>query len=176
MPLPKGIEEGTFPPYFLRRAEEILDLARDRAASIACAESCTGGLITSCLSEIPGASDVLVCGFVVYSNEAKRKLLGVSGALLENAGAVSKDVAVSMAINALERSGADFAVATTGIAGPGGGSREKPVGLVHFACARKGFASAHREKRFDEISRCRIRLQSVSEALAMLREALLQEL
>ena len=139
---------------------------------MASAESCTGGLVAACLSEIPGASDVLGCGFVVYGNAAKERLLGVSGRLLQEAGAVSREAALAMAENAVLRGGVDAAVAVTGIAGPGGGTADKPVGLVHFACARKGGASVHRQRRFGARSRRERRLASVGAALGLLREVL----
>ena len=172
MGAPLRQEEGDFPLSLLRQAEEVLRLARGQGVVVASAESCTGGLVAACLSEIPGASDVLGCGFVVYGNAAKERLLGVSGELLREAGAVSREVALAMAENAVQRGGVDVAVAVTGIAGPGGGTADKPVGLVHFACARRGGASAHRERRFGNLSRQRIRLASVGEALSLLREAL----
>lgn len=164
--------ESFFPEPLLRQAEEIIERARARSVSIAIAESCTAGLVSGCLSEIAGASDILACGFVVYSNEAKERLLGVSSSLLREHGAVSEEVACAMASGALEKGGIDIAVAVTGIAGPGGGTIEKPVGLVHFACAVRNGDASHRERRFDDIGRCGIRLASVAEALEMLRESL----
>src|SRR5579863_1131576 len=124
-----------FPPDLLTRAAELI--ARYRAAELmaATAESCTGGLIAALLTEIPGSSNMLERGFVVYSNAAKQELLGVPAATLAAFGAVSRETAEAMAQGALAHSSADVAVAITGIAGPDGGSPDKPVGLVHFACA-----------------------------------------
>ena len=164
--------ESFFPQPLLRQAEEVIERARARGVSIACAESCTAGLVGGCLSEIAGASDVLACGFVVYSDEAKERLLGVSSSLLEKYGAVSEEVACAMASGALEKGGTDIAVAVTGIAGPGGGNKEKPVGLVHFACVVRNGDAFHRECRFDDVGRYGIRLASVAEALEMLRRSL----
>ncbi|MCY4031367.1 MAG: CinA family protein [Hyphomicrobiales bacterium] len=164
--------ESFFPEPLLRQAEEVIAQARARGVSIASAESCTAGLVAGCLSEIPGASDVLACGFVVYGNEAKERLLGVPAPLLEEHGAVSEETARAMASGALEKGGIDIAVSVTGIAGPGGGSIEKPVGLVHFACAVRNGDVSHRERRFDDAGRYGIRLASVAEALEMLRESL----
>lgn len=172
MGAPPQREEGEFPPSLLRQAEAVLRLARERGVVVGSAESCTGGLVAACLSEIPGASDVLGCGLVVYSNAAKERLLGISSGLLRQAGAVSREVALAMAEHAVQRGGVDVAVAVTGIAGPGGGTADKPVGLVHFASARQGGASAHRQRRFGDRSRREIRLASVGEALSLLREAL----
>src|SRR3954470_4000516 len=116
-------------------SRSLLDLCRMRKLTIATAESCTGGLVAGALTEIPGSSDVVCCGFVTYSNEAKRDLVGVPSATLAAYGAVSRETAEAMARGSREKSGAHLAVAITGIAGPGGGSALKPVGLVHFAAA-----------------------------------------
>jgi nicotinamide-nucleotide amidase len=126
------------------------------------------------LTEIPGSSDVVDRGFVTYSNAAKEAMLGVPAEVLERHGAVSRETAESMAVGALVSSRADLAVAVTGIAGPGGGSAEKPVGLVHFAAAARDGRRIHREKRFGDVGRSTVRAQSVAEALAML-EALATE-
>ena len=125
-----------FPAGLITRAEELLDAYRRAGLKIATAESCTGGLIAGCLTEIPGASDVVERGFLTYSNEAKHDLLGVPMALIRAHGAVSAEVVEAMAAGALERSAADAVVSATGIAGPGGGNAEKPVGLVYIAAAR----------------------------------------
>jgi len=122
------------------RAGDVLALLGGRNLKLVTAESCTGGLIAACLTELAGASHVLERGFVTYSNAAKTELLGVSEALITEHGAVSKEVASAMAQGALARSRADIAVAVTGIAGPGGGTAEKPVGLVFIAGARRGGA------------------------------------
>ena len=152
----------------LPAARALLDLCRDRRLTIATAESCTGGLVAGVLTEIPGSSAVVERGFVTYSNAAKTELLGVPAALLARAGAVSREVAEAMAAGALAHSPADLAVAITGIAGPDGGTVDKPVGLVHFAAGRRGGVTIHRERRFGNIGRSGVRLASVAEALAML--------
>jgi nicotinamide-nucleotide amidase len=150
-------------------ATRVLELCRARGWKIATAESCTGGLVAAALTEIPGSSDVVDRGFVTYSDAAKRDVLGVPAATLAAHGAVSRETAEAMAQAARMRSGADLAVAITGIAGPSGGSAEKPVGLVHFAAARAAKA-IHREKRFGDIGRAQVRRLSVLEALGMLQE------
>lgn len=137
--------------------------------TVAVAESCTGGLVAAALTEIPGSSAVLDRGFVTYSNAAKTQMLDVSEDLIDCFGAVSVAVAWAMAQGALAHSQADVAVAITGIAGPGGGSAQKPVGLVHFACARREGDITLRERRFGPLTRADIRAGAVLEALAMLR-------
>ena len=154
------------------RAEALLERFRARKARIATAESCTGGLIAAALTEVPGASDVVDRGFVTYSNEAKRELLAVPAELIEAHGAVSEPVARAMAEGALARSEAEVAVAVTGVAGPGGGSAAKPVGLVHFAAARRSGPTRHLERRFGDLGRRRIRVLAVEAALALAEEAL----
>jgi nicotinamide-nucleotide amidase len=148
-------------------AARVLDACRRRGLKVATAESCTGGLIAGALTEIPGSSDVFDRGFVTYSNAAKHEMLGVAAVILERHGAVSRETAEAMAEGALAVSNADLAVAVTGIAGPGGGSAAKPVGLVHFAAARDG-KRVHREKRYGDIGRSAVRKEAVAEALAML--------
>ena len=130
---------------------------------------CTGGLVAAALTEIAGSSDVVDCGFVTYSNEAKQSLLGVPAATLKQHGAVSERTAAAMAAGALENSRADLSVAITGIAGPGGGSKAKPVGLVYFAAASRGGRRLARSRRYGKIGRRRVRLASVGEALELLR-------
>ena len=154
----------------IEQATALLDLCRRKQLRIATAESCTGGLIAATLTEIPGSSDVVERGFVTYSNEAKQAMLDVPAATLEKFGAVSRETAEAMASGALATSPADLAVSVTGIAGPGGGSADKPVGLVHFAAASKRGGLIHRERRFGDIGRSHVRHASVVEALAMLRE------
>ena len=154
------------------RAETLLAAARDKGLKLACAESCTGGLIAGLLTEIPGSSDVVDRGFVTYSNQAKEEMLGVSGAMIRQYGAVSEAVARAMAEGAIRNSTAQLSVAVTGIAGPGGGTDEKPVGLVHIAAARAGEATLHREYRFGDIGRSEIRLASVEAALMLLQQLL----
>ena len=161
-----------FADALLSEARALLDDARGKGLHIATAESCTGGLIAALLTEIPGSSDVVERGFVTYSNEAKIELLGVPAELLRAHGAVSRDVARAMAQGALAHSRAQLAVAVTGIAGPGGGSAEKPVGLVHLATARRDGEIVAKECRFGDIGREQVRLRTVAEALGMLRAAL----
>jgi nicotinamide-nucleotide amidase len=155
----------------LANAATLLERYRRRGITIATAESCTGGLIAATLTEIAGSSDVVDRGFVTYSNAAKSEMLGVDPALIARQGAVSEPVARAMADGALARSRAGRAVAVTGIAGPGGGTIEKPVGLVHFAVAVRDGATWHREERFGDRSRSAIRLATVAVALGMLAEA-----
>ena len=154
------------------RAENLLAQARAKGFKIATAESCTGGLIAGLLTEIPGSSDVVERGFVTYSDKAKEEMLGVPAALIRQHGAVSEQVARVMAEGAIRNSTAQLSVAVTGIAGPGGGSDEKPVGLVHIAAARAGEATLHRECRFGDIGRAEVRLKSVETALEMLQALL----
>lgn len=146
-----------------------LNLAAERRITLA--ESCTGGLVAAALTEVPGSSDVFDCGFVTYSNEAKMKMLGVSGDVLETFGAVSIATAWAMAQGALDRTTADVAVSITGIAGPGGGSEKKPVGTVVFARAERGqdpekvMADL---KQFEDTGRAGVRLQAALCALELL--------
>jgi nicotinamide-nucleotide amidase len=152
-------------------SRSLLDLCRMRKLTIATAESCTGGLVAGALTDIPGSSDVIDRGFVTYSNDAKRAMLGVKATTLATFGAVSKETATAMAIGALEKAGVDLAVAITGIAGPGGATPGKPVGLVHFAVAARDGRILHREFRFGAtIGRTTVRQRSVVEALRMLME------
>ncbi len=150
-------------------ATRVLDLCRARGLRIATAESCTGGLVAATLTEIAGSSDVLDCGFVTYSNAAKQTMLGVPTATLKRHGAVSGETAAAMAAGALKNSQADLAVAITGIAGPGGGTKEKPVGLVHFAAASRDGRRLARSRRYGKIGRRRVRQRSVAEALQLLQ-------
>ena len=157
-----------FPPALRTLAEQVLEAARRQGVRIATAESCTGGLIAGLLTEIPGSSDVVDRGFVTYSNQAKADLLGIPMALIDDHGAVSQAVACAMAEGALRNSPAQLAVAVTGIAGPGGGTADKPVGLVHVAAAREGRPVLHEEHRFGDIGRTAIRLKTVAAALTLL--------
>jgi nicotinamide-nucleotide amidase len=150
------------------RAAQLLQAAKAHGRKIATAESCTGGLIAATLAAVPGASASLERGFVTYSNEAKHEMLGVPMELISQHGAVSKDVALAMALGALQHSLADIAVAVTGVAGPDGGTPEKPVGLVHLAAARRGGAVVHEEKRFGEIGRHAIQAETVAAAFALM--------
>ena len=151
---------------------QLLQQFREQGLTLATAESCTGGLIAALLTEISGASDVFERGFVTYSNEAKVEMLGIHTAMLNEYGAVSRQVAIAMALGAKKQSLADLAVAVTGIAGPEGGSAEKPVGLVHIAVARNGFDPLHEECRFGDIGRSKVRVKTVEHALSLLRKAL----
>jgi nicotinamide-nucleotide amidase len=153
-------------------AAQVLDLARKHDAKLAMAESCTGGLVSAALTEIPGSSSVVDRGFVTYSNEAKSELLGVPMILIKTHGAVSEDVARAMAEGALARSHAQFAVSITGVAGPGGGTDAKPVGLVWFAMASAGRATRTLERRFGDVGRTQVRALSVETALTLFRDAL----
>ena len=143
-------------------------MARRQGLRLACAESCTGGLIAAYLTAIAGSSDVFERGFVTYTNEAKIEMLGVDASRIASEGAVSEVVARAMAEGALLHSPADVAIAVTGIAGPGGGSDDKPVGLVHIACAREGYPTSHQKCLFGDQGRNRIRLLSVAAALDIL--------
>ena len=156
-----------FPDEAMERAERLLALCRDGGIRIATAESCTGGLIAACLTEVAGSSAIVDRGFVTYSDQSKRDLLGVPEALLLRAGAVSAEVARAMAAGALARSDADLAVAVTGIAGPGGATPTKPVGLVHHACAGLGDRVTHRRAVYPG-GRGAVRLATVATALDML--------
>jgi nicotinamide-nucleotide amidase len=162
---------GLYPADIEAQAAEIIAVYRDRGWMIATAESCTGGLIAGALTEIAGSSAVVDRGFVTYTNQAKMDLIGVSAATLDTFGAVSKETALQMAHGALMRSGAEVAVAVTGIAGPGGGSAEKPVGLVHLALKTRSGLIDHREMRYGEIGRDQVRLGTVRTALEMLAAA-----
>jgi len=152
-----------------KKARALLSLLRARKLKFAAAESCTGGLLMATLTEIPGSSDVVDRGFVTYSNAAKQKMLGVPARTLAKFGAVSRQTALAMAKGALSRSDADIAASITGIAGPGGGTKQKPVGLVHIAVAASRARLIHRECRFGDIGRARVREKSVLEALALVR-------
>lgn len=147
----------------------LLALYRTRGLRIATAESCTGGMIAAALTDIGGSSDVFERGFVTYSNEAKTEMLGVPADLIAHHGAVSVHVAREMVLGALKHSSADVAVAVTGIAGPGGGSDAKPVGLVYLAAARRGADPAIERHQFHG-DRAAIRQATVERALEMLAE------
>ncbi|MEQ1649571.1 MAG: CinA family protein [Hyphomicrobiaceae bacterium] len=157
-----------FTPHLLAEAEALLDRCRVDGLKIVTAESCTGGLIAGLLTEIAGSSDVVERGYVTYSNVAKSEALGVPAALIDVHGAVSRQVALAMAQGALTHSHADLSVAVTGVAGPGGGSTEKPIGLVHIATQRRGHKPQHKECSFGPISRSAIRLATVTKALELL--------
>lgn len=156
-----------------QRAAALLDKCRASGVKIATAESCTGGMLAALLTSIAGSSDVFDCGFVTYSNEAKIGMLGVSPEIIAEFGAVSRECALAMAHGAILKSAATLAISITGIAGPGGGSAAKPVGLVHFACVQKNGATLHREERFGDIGRDGVRKASVEVALDLLEAQLL---
>lgn len=156
-----------FPDDIERLAREVIENGAARRRMVATAESCTGGLVSGALTAVAGSSAVVERGFVTYSNAAKSELLGVPADLIEVEGAVSEAVARAMAAGALTRSKADIAVAVTGVAGPGGGSPGKPVGLVHFAAAGPA-GLIHVERRFGDIGREAVRLESVTVALGLL--------
>jgi nicotinamide-nucleotide amidase len=153
-------------------ARLVIDDARERNLRLATAESCTGGLVAGAICSISGASDVFERGLVAYSNRAKQELLGVSGDMIADLGAVSEPVARMMAEGALEHSHAHVAVSITGVAGPGGGTPLKPVGTVHFATARANQSVHHRMEQFDLDERWEIQMAAVQVALEMLRERL----
>jgi len=153
-------------------AQQVLERAKARGVMVAAAESCTGGLVSAALTEIAGSSAVMDRGFVTYTNEAKQDLLGVQAETLERFGAVSPETAAEMAAGALARSQAQLAVSTTGIAGPGGGSAGKPVGLVWFGLAQAGRETRTAARRFGDVGRGKVRALSVETALTLLRDAL----
>jgi len=156
----------TFPAPLAARAAQLLAACRQRNIKIATAESCTGGLIAGCLTAIAGSSDVMERGFVTYSNAAKSEMIGVPAALIERVGAVSEEVSRAMAEGALANSTAQLSLAVTGIAGPGGASEDKPVGLVHIACALSGGTTVHQRHVFAG-GRDDVRLATVESALDM---------
>ena len=138
-------------------ARALLDLCRQKRLKLATAESCTGGLLAATLTDVAGSSDVLDRGFVTYSNAAKQAMLGVLPATLDRYGAVSRETAEAMATGALAHAPVDLAVSITGIAGPGGGTELKPVGLVHFAVASRSGKLVHHEQKFGDIGRVDVR-------------------
>jgi nicotinamide-nucleotide amidase len=154
----------------IARAAAIIHASAGLGLKIATAESCTGGLVAALLTEVPGSSAVLERGFVTYSNEAKSEMLGVDAALIRRFGAVSAPVAAAMADGAIAHSRAHVAVAITGVAGPGGGTAEKPVGLVHFARAERGGVTQAHEMRFAETGRAGVRRAAVEFALGLIED------
>ena len=158
-------------PETIAEASAILSLFKQCGLKIATAESCTGGLLAAALTAISGSSAVVERGFVTYTNIAKTQSLGVSHSLLNSFGAVSAEVAGAMAEGALLRSNADVAISITGIAGPGGATDNKPVGLVYFGLAREHMKTQTIERRFGEIGRSGVREASVNVALMLLRQA-----
>ena len=155
----------------LRQAEILLQQLRARNLTLTTVESCTGGLLSALLTEIPGSSDVFSHGYITYANAAKQSMVGVDEALLKTYGAVSEEVARAMAEGALKTSGADISVAITGIAGPGGATAGKPVGLVHIASARNGFSTFHVAQQFSG-DRVTVRSQAVIASLELLQQQL----
>jgi nicotinamide-nucleotide amidase len=153
-------------------ALRVFDLCRESQLTLATAESCTGGLVAAAITDIPGSSDVFDRGFVTYSNKAKQALLSVSKDLLDTHGAVSAEVAKAMAQGAMNAAGTSIAVSLTGIAGPGGGSPQKPVGLVFIACADRQGRFHARECRFGDLGRSEVRRRSVIAAFALIEEML----
>jgi nicotinamide-nucleotide amidase len=158
------------PPATLEHAARLLTLLQGRGLTLATAESCTGGLISAAITAIPGSSATLLAGYVTYSNEAKIQMLGVADSVIASEGAVSDACARLMAQGAMERSGAVIAVSCTGIAGPGGGSAEKPVGLVHIGLARRG-AALRAERFVFPGDRGAVRAATVAAALRLVAEA-----
>ncbi|PLW77594.1 CinA family protein [Cohaesibacter celericrescens] len=156
-------------------SNEVLEIARKNNHKLAAAESCTAGLISATLTEIPGASKAFDRGFVTYSNEAKSEMLDVPPEMIKQCGAVSEEVVRAMAEGAIYYSNADFAVAVTGIAGPAGGSADKPVGLVHFAVSSKHYPQIHRKKIFAAMDRENVRAATVEYAMIMLIESMTQK-
>jgi nicotinamide-nucleotide amidase len=156
-----------FPAEDLENARRVLHKLRSEGLKLTTAESCTGGLIAALLTEIPGSSDVLERGYVVYSDIAKIEALGVPRAIIDRHGAVSAAVVVAMAEGALTHARAEVAVAVTGIAGPGGGTVQKPVGLVYVAVGRRGGYPVAQRFSFGDIGRAEIRRATVREALAL---------
>jgi nicotinamide-nucleotide amidase len=161
-----------FPEDLVAKAAGVLDRARAAGVMIATAESCTGGLVAGALTAVAGSSDVLDRGFVTYSNEAKVDVLGVDAGLIAAEGAVSEAVARAMAEGAVARSRAGIVVAVTGIAGPGGGTVDKPVGMVWFATAVRGGETVSVAERFGDLGRDEVRAASVERALGLLLERL----
>ena len=160
-----------FPDDIQNLAAEVVAAATRGGVILATAESCTGGLVAGALTGVPGSSAALDRGFVTYSNAAKAEMLGVSATLIAQDGAVSESVARAMAEGAVARSNAGLAVSITGVAGPGGGSVDKPVGLVHFA-AHDAAGALHVVRRFGDLGRDQVRLASVRVALKLLLQKL----
>lgn len=161
---------STFADPIVGLATRLITACRARDWMVAAAESCTGGLISGALTDIAGSSAVVDRGFVTYTNTAKMEMLGVQAGTLATFGAVSRETALQMVQGALFRSRAALAVAVTGIAGPGGGSAEKPVGLVHLAARSRTGQILHREMHYGEIGRDAVRQATVVTALEMLLE------
>lgn len=160
-----------FPDDIEAAARRLVKAATDAGLWVSTAESCTGGLVGAAITSAPGSSAVYDRGFITYSNAAKTVLLGVDEALLEAHGAVSEPVARAMAAGARERAGSDIGLGVTGVAGPGGGSEAKPVGLVHFGLAHPDGSTDHREMRYGDLGRDAIRLEAVKTAMELIASA-----
>jgi nicotinamide-nucleotide amidase len=163
--------DPALPPEVDRLAQSVLRRACDLKLKLVTAESCTGGLLASLLTDVPGMSHAFERGFVTYTNQAKHELLGVSFAILDGPGAVSKACAVAMAEGALGRSRGDLAASITGYTEGGPG---QPAGLVHFGCARKGKATTHRVMLFGDSGRAQVRIRALETALGMMMDQMLQ--
>jgi len=154
----------------LSAANSLLDLCKAKKLTLATAESCTGGLVAATLSEVPGSSLVLDRGFVTYSNDAKQQMLGVTPATIDVYGAVSTECAEEMAKGALAHASVDLAISITGIAGPTGAVRGKPIGLVYFCAASRSGRVISQDRKYGDVGRANVRRESVLQALAMLQE------
>lgn len=161
-----------FSAELLRLAGLLLDDCKAKGMRVATAESCTGGMIIACLTEIAGSSAVVDRGFVTYDNGAKTDLLDVPAHLFGEVGAASEEVSTAMAEGALRRSSADIAVSCTGIAGPTGGTDEKPVGYVHLACAAKGKPTLHIQRNYGDLGRGEVRARTTEDAFGLIRQQL----
>jgi nicotinamide-nucleotide amidase len=164
--------EQALPADVFEMAQQVLQQADQAEKGIATAESCTGGMLAALLTDIPGHSHVFERGFVVYSDDAKCDLLGIARRKVDDCGAVSREVALAMAEGALARSRADVALSITGFAGPPGEGEAGEEGLVHFACARSGAPTAHREMHFGPVGRQAVRIRALRTALDMLEHAI----
>ena len=162
-----------FSPEIIARATEVLQTARNKGYHLATAESCTGGLIMGALTDIAGSSAVVDRGFVTYTNRAKMEVLAVDGKIIKAHGAVSAECAKAMATGALKASAATLAVSVTGVAGPSGGTKEKPVGLVHMAIAGRDGTILHEKHLFGEIGRDKVREATVMAALTLFQRAMI---
>ena len=161
-----------FSAKLVEQAKELLDDCKAKGVRIATAESCTGGLIIACLTEVAGSSAVVDRGFVTYDNGAKTELLDVPAHLFSEVGAASEEVSSAMAEGALRHSSADIAVSCTGIAGPSGGTEAKPVGYVHLACAAKGKPTLHMQRTYGDLGRSEVRARTTEDAFALIRQQL----
>jgi nicotinamide-nucleotide amidase len=160
-----------FTETILHLAEQVLENCRASGLHLVTAESCTGGLIAGCLTSVAGSSDVVDRGFVTYTNEAKQQMLGVPAILFDTVGAVSEDVACAMAKGAIINSDSDISISVTGVAGPGGGSNDKPVGLVHMAVGLKSGQTSH-ERHVFQGNRTAVRMATVKHSLLLINKML----